>query len=414
MKLFSILRIFIDVADVNQHFIRGVHTIRAQSVLKQQQSTQRERMPSIADKQTELEEIIEKLKINLQEANNKIQLLKSENEILQKEQDRLNEVQTKIVNESRKREQDLRKQHQMELEKMENECLKRMNDSHDMMKNVKLENDTLSTTFKEQITAIKIDHERSISILQNQLQASKQEIEQLKNRMELLRQTNVDNEKESSQVVFNNDINKEDIPWTYSERQQGEGSESASVDFQPADVAVKTLENVLFGNTNTIQSSSSNVEKPRHILFEDVELERQRIEEELNKTKYRLLNTTELLNESELNNVRLSEQVSLLKDEIRRIERNMDRAESISNLEYLKNIILKFFILKSTHERLQIIPVLVTMLKLSPDEQAKLIRVAQQATSIVDVSSNSEPNTQQVTNNANSNSSAWTSYLNMW
>jgi hypothetical protein len=34
----------------------------------------------------------------------------SENEALQKEQDRLTEVQTKIVNESRKREQDLRKQ----------------------------------------------------------------------------------------------------------------------------------------------------------------------------------------------------------------------------------------------------------------------------------------------------------------
>jgi hypothetical protein len=40
----------------------------------------------------------------------KIQLLMSENEALQKEQDRLTEVQTKIVNESRKREQDLRKQ----------------------------------------------------------------------------------------------------------------------------------------------------------------------------------------------------------------------------------------------------------------------------------------------------------------
>ncbi|CAF1050221.1 unnamed protein product, partial [Rotaria sordida] len=395
------------------------YKIRAQSVLKQQQqqqSTQRERMPSIVNKQTELEETIEKLKTTLKEANNKIQSLISENEILQKEQDRLNEVQTKIINESRKREQDLRKQHQMELEKIENDCLKRTNDSHDMMKSVTHQNETLSTTFKEQIAAIETDHERSISILQNQLQASKQEIEQLKNRIELLRQTtNIDNEKESTQIVFNNDITKDDIPWTYSERQQGEGSESASVDYQSADVAVKTLENVLFGNTNTNQLSSSNLDKPRHILFEDVELERQRIEEELNKTKYRLHNTNELLNESELNNVRLSEQVSLLKDEIRRIERNMDRAESISNLEYLKNIILKFFILKSTHERLQTIPVLVTMLKLSPDEQAQLVRVAQQTTSIVDTSTNNESNTSQVTNSTNSNSSSsWSSYLNMW
>ncbi len=45
--------------------------IRAQSVLKQHQSNQRERTPSIADKQIELEEIIEKFKINLQEAKYK-------------------------------------------------------------------------------------------------------------------------------------------------------------------------------------------------------------------------------------------------------------------------------------------------------------------------------------------------------
>ena len=130
---------------------------------------------------------------------------------------------------------------------------------------------------------------------------------------------------------------------------------------------MKTLENVLFGaghldassaatSMNLSSPSATNEEKPRHVLFEDVELERQRIEEELNKTRLRLLNTTELLNESELNNVRLSEQVSLLKDEIRRIERNMERAESISNLEYLKNVIVKFFILRSTPETLAIDP----------------------------------------------------------
>ena len=183
---------------------------------------------------------------------------------------------------------------------------------------------------------------------------------------------------------------------------------------------MKTLENVLFGGTNHTRPSSASPDKPRHILFEDAELERQRVEEELSKTKYRLLNTTELLNESELNNVRLGEQVSLLKDEIRRIERNMDRAESISNLEYLKNIILKFFILKSTPERLQLIPVLVTMLKLSPDEQGQLVRVAQQTTSTENSSTNNELNTQSVTNSANatlpsaSSSSSWTSYLNIW
>ena len=263
---------------------------------------------------------------------------------------------------------------------------------------------------------------------------SKQEIEQLKTRLESLRQTAAESEKESSQIVTNNESIKEDLPWTSSERQQGEvrqsshrvnsnspprfdfqGSESGNTDNSSADVAVKTLENVLFGNNNNSRISSSNPDKPRHVLFEDVELERQRMEEEMNKTKYRLLNTTELLNESELNNVRLSEQVAVLKDEIRRIERNMDRAESISNLEYLKNIVLKFFILKSSHERLQLIPVLVTMLKLSPDEQAKLVRVAQVTTTYDNpTNANGQQANDNSQQNAASSSSTWASYLGMW
>lgn len=76
--------------------------------------------------------------------------------------------------------------------------------------------------FKDQFAAIQTDHERSISILQNQLQTSKQEIEQLKNRIESMRQANLENEKESSQIVLNNDVNRDDSPWTFTERQQGE------------------------------------------------------------------------------------------------------------------------------------------------------------------------------------------------
>jgi hypothetical protein len=90
----------------------------------------------------------------------------------------------------------------------------------------------------------------------------------------------------------------------------------------------------------------------------------------------------------------------------------MDRAESISNLEYLKNVILKFFILKSTPERLQLIPVLVTMLKLSPEEQAKLVRVANLTLSIDENLRSDESPTQQIPNGVNSPS--WGSYLNIW
>jgi len=50
---------------------------------------------------------------------------------------------------------------------------------------------------------------------------------------------------------------------------------------------------------------------------------------------------SQLLNESEATVLRLTEQASVLKGEIRRLERNQERENAISNMEYLKNIVYK-------------------------------------------------------------------------
>ncbi|CAF4525143.1 unnamed protein product, partial [Rotaria sp. Silwood1] len=309
-----------------------------------------------------------------------------------------------------------------------NEYLQRINDNDDKLKNAILHNDTLSRAFKEQIATMESDHERSISALQNELETSRQKLEQLQIRIELLRQANIDNEKptsnpESLHIGISNHCNRDDIlACSTPEYQQGEESESTNINYQSSNIDMKPSDNVLHDASSTIENNTTtnNIntlsplnDKSRDNIFEYIQLERQRSEDELNKTKLLLLDTTELLNESELNNTRLNEQIKLLKDEIRRLERNMDRAESISNLEYLKNVILKFFILKSTHERLQLIPVLVTMLKLSPDEQAQLVRVANlQITTNDENLTNNVSSTQQTTNDVNSPS--WSSYLNIW
>ena len=49
----------------------------------------------------------------------------------------------------------------------------------------------------------------------------------------------------------------------------------------------------------------------------------------------------QLLNDSEATVMRLTEQAKILKEEIRRMERNQAREKEISNLEYLKNITYK-------------------------------------------------------------------------
>ncbi|KAG0212037.1 hypothetical protein BGX28_006935 [Mortierella sp. GBA30] len=81
----------------------------------------------------------------------------------------------------------------------------------------------------------------------------------------------------------------------------------------------------------------------------------------------KLQHLTELLNESEANHQRLLDQEKLLKEEIR----NLDRAERRQNLsvDYLKNIVLKYL---ETTDREPLLPVLTTVLQLSPAEVASL------------------------------------------
>ena len=50
---------------------------------------------------------------------------------------------------------------------------------------------------------------------------------------------------------------------------------------------------------------------------------------------------SQLLNDSEATCLRYNEQVKILKQEIRRLESNQQRENSISNMEYLKNIVYK-------------------------------------------------------------------------
>lgn len=62
---------------------------------------------------------------------------------------------------------------------------------------------------------------------------------------------------------------------------------------------------------------------------------------------------------------------------MRRLERNQEREKSVANLEYLKNVLLQFIFLRSGSERQALLPVIHTMLQLSPEEKSKLSAIAQ-------------------------------------
>lgn len=89
-------------------------------------------------------------------------------------------------------------------------------------------------------------------------------------------------------------------------------------------------------------------------------------------------NLTKAYLDSENTNSLLSEQVKALKEEIRRMQRGTERLDLAENLEYLKNVVFKFLSLESgqLEQKQRLVPVLSTVLKLSPDETAKLNSLA--------------------------------------
>lgn len=89
-------------------------------------------------------------------------------------------------------------------------------------------------------------------------------------------------------------------------------------------------------------------------------------------------NLTKAYLDSESTNSLLSEQIRALKEEIRRIQRGTERLDLAENLEYLKNVMFKFLSLDSnqTEQKQRLVPVLSTILKLSPEETAKLNSLA--------------------------------------
>ena len=75
-----------------------------------------------------------------------------------------------------------------------------------------------------------------------------------------------------------------------------------------------------------------------------------------------------LLAESESHNTRLEKLTEVLKEEIRTYQRSEERHKHIENLEYVKNVIMKFLTLSGTQEKARLLPVLQTILKLKKEE----------------------------------------------
>lgn len=146
-----------------------------------------------------------------------------------------------------------------------------------------------------------------------------------------------------------------------SEREDGEGSESVPSPKARRHSSVVVPLDILLNNPILDENKVA-------VLQEQVE----KLRRELTSYEVRCRHLSSLLSEAEKDSARNLHQNKLLKEELRRLERSLERQPHVANTEYLKNIIFKFITLPNGDEKSRLIPVLDTLLKLSPEETHKL------------------------------------------
>lgn len=130
------------------------------------------------------------------------------------------------------------------------------------------------------------------------------------------------------------------------------------------------------------------------LLSNESEHEVINIKKQLSENESKVVHLTALLADTEQDLAKYVQLNKVLKEEIRRQQRSAEREKHAENLEYLKNVVFKvgvirflfylihyyilfqFVTLASGDERSRLVPVLNTILKLSPEETQKLNNVA--------------------------------------
>ncbi|XP_017463270.1 PREDICTED: GRIP and coiled-coil domain-containing protein 2 [Rhagoletis zephyria] len=171
---------------------------------------------------------------------------------------------------------------------------------------------------------------------------------------------------------------------TQAMRKISSSSRRSQHDFMPLDELLNTPMHAF--QTDTVTTISSNsLGRNNSAVFElsagnssaeSLIVELNVTRELLAKQESRVRHLTALLAENEQDLAKLTQMNDMLKEELRRQERAVEREKHMHNAEYLKNIVLKFLTLTSGDERVRLVPVLNTILKLSRNETEILNCVA--------------------------------------
>ncbi|XP_030135055.4 GRIP and coiled-coil domain-containing protein 2 [Taeniopygia guttata] len=358
------------------------YKVRVHNVLKQQKNKSTARTESEGAKQEreQLEMVIDQLKVKLQDAQHNSQMNASELQALQSEHDTLLERHNKMLQETVAKEAELREK----LCTIQSENMVIKTEHAQALSQLTAQNEALRNNFRDQVRNLQEEHRKTVETLQQQLSRVEAQLFQLKSEPSTRGPAVSNLATKSLRERRNTDLPVLDVHTVA--REEGEGMETTDTEsVSSASTYVQSLEQLL----------NSPEAKPEPSQWQ-TDLTKDELIQKLNTTAKSADHLNELLRESEATNAILMEQIKLLKNEIRRLERNQEREKSVANLEYLKNVLLQFIFLKSGSEKERLLPVIDTMLQLSPEEKGKLVAIAQG-----EEDSTSRP-------------SGWASYLHSW
>ncbi|XP_015111846.1 GRIP and coiled-coil domain-containing protein 2 [Diachasma alloeum] len=224
--------------------------------------------------------------------------------------------------------------------------------------------DRIRDEFETKEESLKTNYEMQISTLEQRYQL---EIEKLRSDLSKLSSKTVD---KSSEFRHDGDSNVSRNDMHLLEREDGEGSESVDSYTIGGSSAEKQRRPSLMPLDELLNSSddfskSSGPPLPSKVDRQELEISERRVK-----------HLTVLLADAERDVAKLNQLNQMLKEDIRRQQRSVEREHHANNFEYLKNVVMKFVTLRNGDERSRLIPVLNTILKLSPEETHQLNQVA--------------------------------------
>ncbi|XP_069938947.1 GRIP and coiled-coil domain-containing protein 2-like isoform X1 [Cherax quadricarinatus] len=373
------------------------YRVRAASVLRQKSRPPDVNINELQSEKEELQADCEVAQLKVQQLQSELSTLQAEYTFMQSEKDGIAKKLLSLSEELNRRESS----HHEKITSLESKMEAKMAEYQRIITSMANQNEAMSNNFKKQLDTLKQTHSREVEQLTAKLEECEDKLWQLKNTISTsvtatpasanttmstiptaphpLRSENdhtvpgvnhTNTQQHRRQLSLGYDEPRIDV--TNMVREEGEGSEWVEpVHRSPGKqrgYSPPPLEQLI---NSPLTSQDDNV-SIASINTDATGKEMARLEAKLSAGEMRIQQLTTLLHESEAENAKLTQLSDALKEEIRRSVRNEVREKHMENTEYMKNVILKFLLLKNGEERKHLVPVLKTVLQLSPSETSQL------------------------------------------